>query len=66
MDAKKFEKSKVVVFIVVLVFINSFSAIQEGKLEGGVAWILSIQYIVSTIELRRAGLLLKEIICSGE
>lgn len=35
MDAKKFEKSKVVVFIVVLVFINSFSAIQEGKLEGG-------------------------------
>ena len=33
MDAKKFEKSQVVVVIVV--FINSFSAIQEGKLEGG-------------------------------
>lgn len=35
MDAKKFEKSQVVVVVVILAFINSFSAIQVGKLEGG-------------------------------
>ena len=34
MDAKK-SQVVVIVVVVVLVLINSFSAIQEGKLEGG-------------------------------